>query len=151
MRRLVLALCLMLSACQSGPQVVVDKHMGTRIATSGVYNAYTGAFDFLQVRTFKGSKSGYGIDTLYSNYGWIFIAQAFSFGKALPYSSTGNDAGMCAGAGGCITMEKGRILLTEEQFRSAAKAGFEFELVGSQGKVVGKVPSKAFQEVLKLN
>jgi len=143
-------MALALAGCQTTPQITYDKHTNQKVAYSSLSHPYSGLFDWLQAKAFYSDKHGYGIETLYSNYGWIFPAEVWSFGKKFQYVKTSAQTAMCGGAGGCITLEGGLILMSEADFQAAAKNGFEFRLVGSAGSVVGKIPAKHFQEVLSL-
>ena len=138
----------MLAGCQTGPSVVEDKHTGQKIAVSSSANAYTGMMDWLKVRAFHSNKNGYGVETMYSNYGWIFPQEVWSYGRKFPYASTNSQTTMCGGAGGCITLESGVVAFTKEEFEKASQSGFEFKLVGKNGAVEGKIPAKLFLEVL---
>ncbi|HMF66310.1 MAG TPA: hypothetical protein VK602_01725, partial [Phyllobacterium sp.] len=42
------------------------------------------------------------------------------------------------------------LSMDETDFIAAASKGFEFELVGKAGKIVGKVPAQAFRTVLDM-
>lgn len=142
---------LALPACVTPEAALVsDQHTGQTIAYASGTNAYTGLFDWLKVRPFHSDKSGYGVETIYSNYGWIFPREVWSNGQQYNYVETASDTALCGGAGGCITLERGIIRFSEQQFRKAAQAGFEFKLVGTKGAVVGTIPATQFAEVLAL-
>lgn len=148
-KHVLIALAAGLAACQSAPKVVSDKHTGETVAYGAGVSAYAGAFDSMRARPFHSSKGSFGIQTTYSNYGWIFIHEAWSHGRQLAYVPGATNVTMCAGGGGCITQESGVIAMTESEFRAAARDGFEFELLGRNGRVAGKVSAAAFQSALK--
>lgn len=146
----VLLLSSVLTACQSGPVVYSDKHTGQTLYYGSFVNAYSGPLDWLKVRPFAAANGEYGFETTYSNYGWIFINEAWSGGKKLRYVNTSGTPVACGSAGGCVTLEEGVVFLSETQFKQAAVSGLEFGLRGQSGSVDGKIPAKAFSEALKL-
>lgn len=150
-RAIVIAALCLLAGCQSGPTVYTDQHTGQTLYYGSNVNAYHGALDWLRVRPFISKGGQYGFETTYSNYGWIFIREAWSNGQRLQYRSTDSTPTACGGAGGCITLENGIVLLSETQFRTAAKSGFAFGLRGDAGSVDGKIPASAFNEALKIS
>lgn len=147
-RNAIVGLVLALAGCQSGPGVVADRHTGQKVVTGQNVNAHSGAFEFMRAQPFHSSSRGYGFTTLYSGYGWKHLSEAWSFGRRLPYAQTGLGVPSCYGA--CTTMESGRVALSESEFRLAAMRGLEFELVGTAGKVQGRIPASAFKAVLDL-
>lgn len=144
----ILALLTNINVCQAAPETVYDKHTNHRISYSTRVNAYSGLFDWMSARAFYSSKHGYGIETTYSNYGWIFPREVWSNGRQFKYHATNSDTASCAGAGGCITLESGVIFLSKKDFQQASKAGFDFKLIGTKGAVEGSIASKRFKEVL---
>lgn len=147
---LLLSLLGMAAGCQSTPQVIENVHTGSKVYAGGVTNAAPGLTSNLNVRPFYSVQTGYGFNTSYSNYGWLFISEAWSFGKRLNYEKRDSNVTMCAGAGGCITVENGVVHLSEAEFRKAAESGFAFQLRGSSGEVTGKIPAAKFRDVLNL-
>ncbi len=49
-----------------------------------------------------------------------------------------------------MNVEQGVVSMNETDFVAAASNGFEFELVGRAGKVVGKIPARTFRTVLDM-
>lgn len=140
-----------LTACvETTPQVVYDKHTNQTVVFSRTVDAYSGLLSFVKARTFYNKEMGYGVETLISNYGWIHPQEVWSFGKKFPYKNTTTDVGMCGGAGGCITTEKGLFILSEADFKQAARTGIEFKIIGTKGSFVGKIAAEQFSEVLGL-
>ncbi|WP_139201574.1 hypothetical protein [Gemmobacter aquatilis] len=140
-----------LTACvETTPQVVYDEHTNQTVVFSRTVDAYSGLLNFVKARAFYNRDVGYGVETLISNYGWIHPQEVWSFGKKFPYKNTTTDVGMCGGAGGCITTEKGLFVLTEAQFKQAAQTGIEFKIIGAKGSFVGKISPDQFAEVLAL-
>lgn len=137
-----------LTSCSNGPQIINDKYTGQSTAVSTTVTAYSGMFSWLKVRAFYSTHNGYGLNTVYSNYGWIFPETVWSDGKQYPYNNYSSDTAMCGGAGGCITLEKGIIKLTKEDFEKFSVEGFDFKLIGSKDSVIGKVPPSIFREVI---
>lgn len=152
MRKLSAALLLssMLVACQSGPVVYRDAHSGHTLYYGSFVNAYQGPMDWLKVRPFAAANGEYGFETTYSNYGWIFINEAWTNGKKLRYVNSSGTPTACGSAGGCVTLEEGVVFMSEVDFRQAATQGLSFGLRGQRGSVDGKIPAKAFSEALNL-
>lgn len=136
-------------ACQSAG-VVKDVHMGAQIAYGPeVFASYTG-FESLKAQPFYSTKSGYGFTTLRASPFKSAISEAWSYGKQYEYTKGATAKSMCL-IQPCMraSYQSGIVAMEEADFLNAAKAGFEFELVGNSTKVVGKVPAAAFQKVLE--
>lgn len=148
--RLILtcAAALAMAGCQSGPGKLDDKHTGNQGAYSAQFQVHSGLLSSLSARAVYSTQKGYGVTVGYLNtgLGWMFIREAWSFGKRLPYTPDAENVVGCGG--GCTISETGRIGLTEAEFRQAAVNGFEFKLVGRNGAIVGKLPATAFKQVL---
>lgn len=150
MRKVVLAVLVgLLAGCQTGPAVQHDVHTGNTIVRSSRVQARGGLLSSLHATAVHSSKFGYGIYVEYMNtgLGWMFIDQAWSFGKQYTYDVGGRDTLGCYN--GCTIRETGAIRMDEQQFRNAASSGFTFKLIGSKGSIEGTVPASVFQQVLQ--
>ena len=49
-----------------------------------------------------------------------------------------------------VFIETGVVAMDEADFVAAATKGFDFELAGKAGKIVGRIPAHAFRRVLDL-
>lgn len=146
----LIGICLILTSCQTAPSLTYDKHTGDTIAKSQNMEAAGGLLNNLNVQALHSKKVGYGLNTYYTStgLGWLFIEEAWSFGKPYKYIMYNRDTLGCNS--GCTISETGFIPLTKTQFESASKNGFEFKLIGKNGSIEGKAPATAFQQVLKL-
>lgn len=138
----------MLASCQTGPGVKRDEHTGNVIAYSARYSIQDGLLHNVHARAFHSNMRGYAVNVDYLGTGgnWLFLSSAWSYGKQYRYKVEARNVVGCAA--GCTLSEEGTIFLTEADFLTAAARGFAFKVVGSGGSVEGKLPPKAFQEVL---
>lgn len=142
----------LLASCTSTPGTVDDVHTGMKGKHSAFYSVHTGLLDNLNAAAIIGTQKGvtkYGIAVRYTStgVGWASFHEAWSFGEKLPYAVVREQLAGCGG-GNCSIMEEGSIELTKDQFEQAAKAGFEFKLVGKNRSFVAKMPASVFQEAL---
>ncbi|MGL4238837.1 hypothetical protein [Tabrizicola sp.] len=154
-RRLMLAIMIGtgLSACVNEPQQYSDVHTGVTAGVSKRYSVYENLLVSVFGQAFVATKGGEVRQGIYVNQiatgmGWSFFHSAYSFGVQLPYERGSSNVMGCGG--GCTLQEEGAILLSGEQFRSAAKTGMEIKLVGSGNSVIIRIPPAAFQEALAM-
>jgi len=150
-RKLVLAAGLAggLTGCQAGPGKVADVHTGQTISYSSRVSISSGLLSNLHGRAYYSTRKGYGvaIDYLATGTGWAHFSAVYSYGKQLPYVRGPSNVLGCGG--GCSITETGEIKFTEAEFAEAAKRGFDFALIGQNGRIDSKMPASAFQEVLR--
>lgn len=138
-----------LSACVNEPEQYSDVHTGINAGVSKRYSVYENLLVSIYGQAFvatKGSevRQGIYINQIATGMGWSFFHSAYSFGVQLPYERTAGNVLGCGG--GCTLQEQGAVLLSEQQFRSAAQTGMEIKLIGSGNSVIIRVPASAFQE-----
>lgn len=144
----VATLALVLVSCQTGSGVKRDQHTGNVVAYSARYSIQDGLLYNVHARAFHSKIRGYAVNVDYLGTGgsWLFLSSAWSFGKQYRYQVEARHVVGCAA--GCTLSEVGTIFLTEADFNAAAANGFAFKVVGRGGSIEGKLPAKAFQEVL---
>lgn len=143
---LVVALC----ACQT-PAVVKDVHMGADIVYGSNVMAYYGLIESLHARPLYSTKSGFGMQTSFQSPRRLSILEVWSYGKQFDYAKGLTEKMPCL-IPPCAPMnvEQGVVSMGETDFVTAASKGFEFEMVGRGGKVIGKIPAQAFRTVLEM-
>jgi hypothetical protein len=123
--------------------------MGADIVAGGYAIAYMGLFEALHVAPVYSTKSGYALKTNFQSPRRMNFLEVWSYGKQYPYVKSVTEKIACL-IPPCVTMisEQGIISLSEAEFTGAASQGFEFEMAGKAGKIVGKVPAASFRAVL---
>ena len=141
---------LLLSACQT-PAVVKDVHLGADIVYGGDVIAYYALIEALHVTPLYSTRSGFGLKTSFQSPRKMYFLEAWSYGKQFDYVKGMTTKSVCL-IQPCMPMsaEQGIMSMDEADFIAAASKGFEFELVGKAGKIVGKVPAQAFRTVLDM-
>lgn len=144
-----LAVAAALASCQAGPGKVADVHTGQTISYSSRVSISAGLLSNLHGRAYYSMSKGYGvaIDYLATGTGWAHFSAVYSYGKQMPYVRGPSNVLGCGG--GCSITETGEIRFTEAEFKDAAQRGFDFALIGQNGRIDSKIPASAFQEVLK--
>lgn len=139
---------LLVTGCQTQPGVIHDPHMGNTIAYSQRYSVHGGLLTNAYAQAVYSTRKGYGLalSWMSTGMGWAFFREAWSQGRQYPYD-VGQEKVLGCG-GGCTLLETGAIRMTEAQFKTAAKQGFTYKLVGRNGSYVGTVKPEAFQQVL---
>lgn len=150
MRRIALLMFLAVSmlAGQAAADILRDKHTGKVTVYSKRYSVDSSLLHNAHATAGYSNKNGYSVVVEYLATGgeWMFFQEAWSFGTQFRYVR-GDQKEMGCG-GGCTLYENGAIRMSEKQFRKAAKQGFEFKILGKGGAVEGKLPAKAFDQVL---
>lgn len=145
---LILLAVLTLAGCQTTAGTIHDAHTGVTVAHSKRHEVSSGLLSSIHAMAAHNSNKGYvvAVEHMATGGGWLFMQEAWSFGKRLPFEVRQQDVLGCGA--GCTLLETGQIRLTEEEFLAAATSGFAFKIVGRNGAIEGTVPSAAFQEVL---
>ncbi|MBA8878443.1 hypothetical protein [Phyllobacterium myrsinacearum] len=113
--------------------------------------AYYALFTSLSVQPYYSTTVGYGFKTRYVGPGKSLISEAWSYGKQLPFTKGLSTRIPCYFQPCVPTREDtGMVSMDEADFAAAASKGFEFELAGKAGKIVGSIPAHAFRRVLDL-
>lgn len=144
----ILLVSALLSACQTGPGVVHDKHTGKTVVHSKRYAVAGGLLHNANAIATWSNVNGYGVGVEYLATGgsWMFFREAWSYGKQYTYVVESEDVMGCGA--GCSIYESGIIRISEADFQQALVTGFEFKLVGRGGAFEAKVPAEAFKQVL---
>lgn len=146
-----IAIALSLAGCQTAPGSFSDVHTGQRGYKSARVSASSGLFTSLYATVaYSENARKFAIATEYSSVasGWLFLEQAWSFGRQFRYVVASRDTAMCD-SNGCIVIERGAFEISREDAERAAKEGMEFKLIGSKGSIIGKLPPTVFQQVLQ--
>jgi hypothetical protein len=139
-----------LASCQTST-VVKDIHMRSDTAYGPSVMAYYALFTSLSVQPYYSTTVGYGFKTRYVGPGKSLISEAWSYGKQLPFTKGLSTRIPCYIRPCAPTREDtGMVTMDEADFVAAASKGFEFELAGKAGKIVGSIPAHAFRRVLDL-
>ncbi len=140
----------MLVACQTST-VVKDVHMASDTAYGPDVMAYYAVFTSLSAQPFYSTTVGYGFKTRYVGPSKSMISQAWSYGKQLQFTGGLSTKVPCYLLPCSPTREDtGVVSMDEADFVAAATKGFDFELAGKAGKIVGRIPAHAFRRVLDL-
>lgn len=96
----------------------------------------------------SGSQTRWTIQTSVVRKGPNFpiIQEAWSFGQRLSYHKRDRRRAPCRTS--CLREEVGEIALSETDFRTAARDGFAFQLIGRRGSYSGHIPADAFRLLL---
>ena len=145
---LVLFAVLALAGCQTTAGTIHDVHTGVAISHSKRYQVQSGLLSSIYATAGHHSSKGYvvAVEYMATGGGWLFMEEAWSYGKRLPFEVKRQDVLACGA--GCTLEETGQIRLTEDEFQTAASSGFAFKIVGRNGAIDGVVPASAFHEVL---
>jgi len=143
-------MAMILSSCQT-PAVVKDVHMGADIVYGADVIAYFGLVEALHARPLYSTKSGFGLKTSFQSPRKMGFLESWSYGKQFDYVKGTTEKTLCL-IPPCMPMsaEQGIVSMGDADFVAAASKGFEFELVGKAGKVVGRVPAQTFRTVLDM-
>lgn len=139
-----------LASCQTST-VVKDVHMRSDTAYGPSVMAYYALFTSLSVQPYYSTTVGYGFKTRYVGPGKSLISEAWSYGKQLQFIK-GLSTRMPCYIRPCVPTREdtGMVAMDEADFIAAASKGFDFELAGKAGKIVGRIPAHAFRRVLDL-
>lgn len=149
-RAFVLVAAVALAACQTGPTVERDVHTGTVSKGGSETQIYDSLLAFARARPFCvegsiGRNCGFKATYFAANGDWLHVSQVLSHGKAYQVQPINAAVGSCMA--GCTTAEQFVVLIPDDEFRAAAKTGFEFEAIGAGGSFVGRIPASSFADV----
>ncbi len=145
-----MVLLVALISCQT-PTVVKNVHMGADIVYGRYVIAYYALIESLHARPLYSTRSGFGLQISFQSLRRSSILEVWSYGKQFDYAKSLTERMPCL-IPPCAPMhvEQGVISMNDTDFVTAASNGFEFELVGRAGNVVGKIPAQAFRTVLDM-
>ncbi|ENN92212.1 hypothetical protein [Bartonella bovis] len=149
-RLFTIVFIIVLAGCQFSSQPTIKYNDYTRVTeiSSEVFYYTNNPLILLEMRAKWISNQGYVIDIVTTSVSSddLNLNLAWSQNRNYRYVPGGKSTLVCAV--GCTVSEKGRLFIPENEFRTYARTGFTFKLIGSSNSVDGFLSARAFQRVL---